>query len=325
MEVIRISGYDLPEKVSISEQYLIPKVTEEHGLRSKGPKDSDGQEQAIISQDAIKALIRGYCREAGVRNLEKHLSKIARKLALAVVQHDEMKEDESMKLVWPVTSTDLPDFVGKPVHTSDILYEEGTPPGVVMGLAWTALGGATLYIETSAIMASQEAGSKSATGGGSLRCTGQLGSVMQESAEIAHHFARRHLLRHDPANTFFERARIHMHIPEGATPKDGPSAGITMVTSLLSLAMERSIASDIAMSGEVSLNGKVLPVGGIKEKVIAARRDGAHRLIFPVGNRRDFDELPEYLKQGLVVHYASQYDEVFQVAFPPPTPFPASQ
>ncbi|KAG5178612.1 putative lon protease [Tribonema minus] len=369
METIWLSGYDLPEKVAISEQYLIPKALEEGGLA-----EGEGVPESLkITSEAVESLIRWYCREAGVRNLEKHIAKVVRKLALEVVKTRELAAaadatsdsgdaaaaateaaeplaqpvigktaEEDAKLLerqdWAVTPDNLSDYVGKPVFTSDRLYEEALPPGVVMGLAWTALGGTSLYIETSAVLpraaqrssnAPKDAASTDTAGGsggggggggggsGALRVTGQLGGVMVESSQIAHHFARRELARLAPANDFLERAEVHMHVPEGATPKDGPSAGVTMATALLSLALARPVRADVAMTGEVSLTGKVLPVGGIKEKTIAARRAGVHCLVFPKGNRRDYDELPDYLKDGLDVHFAATYVDVYKVAFAP--------
>eukprot|EP00903_Cladosiphon_okamuranus_P015213 g14061.t1 len=395
MEVIRLSGYDLPEKVAISEQYLIPKAKRDHGMDKE-----DRLGHVEIETEAIEALARWYAREAGVRNLSKLVDRIHRKLALEMVLEDEEAsaaaaaaaakgegegtktnpekgEDESASAAaaaasarteqgeaplaeegggaaegeedaaaataseeggavtegkkWLVTSENLDKYVGKPTFTSDRLYEgSSAPPGVVMGLAWTAMGGSSLYIEAVAIRPPTSKSSTSSDGdrddvdvvgsgsaGGRLRTTGQLGDVMNESAQIAYSVARECLGRLRPANAlFFEKAaEVHMHVPEGATPKDGPSAGVTMVTALLSLATGTPVREDLAMTGELSLTGKVLPVGGIKEKTIAARRAGVQCLVFPQGNKRDFDELPDYLRDGLEVHFASEYGDVFEVAF----------
>ncbi|RLN87123.1 hypothetical protein BBJ28_00016831 [Nothophytophthora sp. Chile5] len=193
-------------------------------------------------------------------------------------------------------------------------------PGVVMGLAWTAMGGASLYIETTRVVTKADRSG--------LITTGQMGSVMEESTKIAHTYARSKMHEIDPESKFFEENEVHLHVPEGATPKDGPSAGCTMVTALLSLAMNKYVVSvvsvvngsetvkpDLAMTGELSLVGKVLPVGGIKEKTIAAKRSGVKTLILPLGNQRDFEELDEYLRKDLDVHFADYYDDVFKVAF----------
>ncbi|CAM9897944.1 unnamed protein product [Discosporangium mesarthrocarpum] len=316
-----------------------------------------------MSREAIESLARWYAREAGVRNLSKLIDKVHRKLALEMVRKAEAEEDqegqgaqeggggdrteeegvdgavgeveaavaEGERGQWLVTTENLEKYVGKPTFTSDRLYEGELPPGVVMGLAWTSMGGSSLYIESMSLQSPTEGegegeeggrGEKGKQGalrgaGGRLRTTGQLGSVMEESAEIAHSVSRKVLadLATAPDRSFFEGAEIHLHVPEGATPKDGPSAGVTMVTSLLSLATGWSVREDVAMTGELSLTGKVLPVGGIKEKTIAARRAGVSCLVFPKGNKRDFEELPKYLKEGLEVHFAGVYQDVFNVAF----------
>ena len=208
----------------------------------------------------------------------------------------------------------MSDLLGKPPFTSDRMYEDGTPPGVVMGLAYTAMGGSALYIETVGIR-SEDKKKKPKGSDVSLNLTGQLGEVMTESSNIAMTVARRKLQKWDSSSDFYENNKIHLHVPEGAIKKDGPSAGITMTTALISLALNRPVRDDLAMTGEISLTGKVLPVGGIKEKTIAARRAGISCLILPQENKKDFDELPEYAKEGLEVHFCEEYDEVFDVAF----------
>jgi len=312
MELIRLSGYDVPEKIAISEQYLVPKCMMETGLDDKDyDKGDDDKGSPKIATSAIDSLVRWYCRESGVRNLEKHIAKICRKLAyFRVAEEEKLQLSEKSRKKhkgWEVTDENLSEYVGKPVFTTDRLYQDDPPHGVVMGLAWTSMGGSALYIETQAI--SKEEGK------GSLQTTGQMGDVMKESVRISHTVARQVMSNYQSGNDFFDTRDIHMHIPEGATPKDGPSAGITMVTSLLSLALDRPVRSDLAMTGEVSLTGRVLAVGGIKEKTVAARRAGITCCIFPEANRRDFDELPDYLKEGLEVHFAEDYNKVFEVAF----------
>jgi Lon-like ATP-dependent protease len=213
-----------------------------------------------------------------------------------------------------VTDKNLEDYVGKHVFTSDRLYEKDPlPDGIVMGLAYTAMGGSALYIETQGIKRSLDENGKS-RGGGKLKATGNLRDVMKESSQIAFTVARARLADIDPTNDYFDKTDIHLHVPEGATPKDGPSAGIAMVSSMLSLALGKPIRNDLAMTGEVSLTGKVLPVGGIKEKIMGGRRAGIKSIILPDANRRDYDEIPDYLKEGLDVHFAENYQTVYEVA-----------
>ena len=354
MEVIRLSGYDFPEKVAIAEQYLVPKAMGESGLMVKNEevleKDDAGEDKEEkkepeitpeteevgtpldsfvhaenvpstvgISKDAIETLARWYCREAGVRNLSKHIEKITRKLALQLVAEGEGAEltpKASRKSeTWTVTEDNLKDYVGKPIFTSERLYDKDPlPHGIVMGLAYTSMGGSALYIETQGIKRGLNEDGKP-RGGGTLKATGKLGDVMMESTQIAYTVARARLADIDEKNHFFDNNDIHMHVPEGATPKDGPSAGITMVTSMLSLALNKSVRNDIAMTGETSLTGKVLPVGGIKEKIMGGRRSGIKTIILPMSNQRDYDEIPDYLKEGLEVHFADDFDKVYEVVF----------
>ena len=299
MEVIRLSGYILDEKMAIAEQYLAPQAREACGLE---------EEQVQLDSEALESLIKGYCREAGVRNLGQHIEKIFRKVALKVVRG----EAETPEVV---SEDSLVDLVGQPVHSSDKLYE-ATPPGVVMGLAWTAMGGSTLYVESTKAPRVTGDDEEGAGGSGRVQSTGQLGDVMVESLSIAHSFARRFLHDLQPDNPVLYRDDLHLHVPEGATPKDGPSAGITMVTALLSLAMDVPVIPDLAMTGELSLTGKVMAIGGVKEKVIAARRSGVSTVLLPHANRKDWEELPETLQEGLTVHFVQHYDEVFAVCFP---------
>ncbi|KAK2559264.1 Lon protease-like protein [Acropora cervicornis] len=238
-----------------------------------------------------------------VEDEKKSIAQIFRKAALKIVQG----VDGAVE----VTTENLHEYVGKPLFNSDRIYDE-TPPGVVMGLAWTSLGGSTLYIETSL---KEQLSNDDTKGQPSMEVTGQLGDVMKESSHIAYTFAKGFIAREDPKNDFFKRAAIHLHVPEGATPKDGPSAGCTIITALLSLATNKPVRQNLAMTGEVSLTGKVLPVGGIKEKTIAARRADVDCIILPEGNRKDFADLPEFVKQGLEVHFVSNYNDVYKIAF----------
>eukprot|EP00092_Neocalanus_flemingeri_P005684 GFUD01006123.1.p2 GENE.GFUD01006123.1~~GFUD01006123.1.p2 ORF type:complete len:916 (+),score=274.37 GFUD01006123.1:51-2798(+) len=291
MEIIDISGYVAEEKLAIAEKYLIPQVEELTGLNKS---------HINLSAEGLNTLIKSYCRESGVRSLRKQIEKIYRKVAYKVV-HDEEKGIE-------ITEKNLSDFVGKPIFTSEKMYPE-TPAGVALGLAWTSMGGTTLYIETVGKKV-KEAG----TGGG-LEFTGNLGDVMKESIKIAGTFARNFLEKKNESNTYFADHKFHLHVPEGATPKDGPSAGVTIVTALLSLAFDKPIKQDLAMTGELGLRGKVLPVGGIKEKVIAAKRAGVTTVILPADNRKDFDDLSDLIKSDVEVHFAENYDEVYKIAF----------
>jgi len=253
-----------------------------------------------ITDDALHALIRSYCRESGVRNLQKQIEKIMRKSAFKLVQTGA----EDSKLTVDVAS--LPDYVGKPLFTSDRMYET-TPPGVVCGLAWTAMGGSTLYIESAVVSEAKKAG---------LEVTGSLGDVMKESVRIAHSFARQLLHELEPGSEFLEKNQLHLHVPEGATPKDGPSAGCTLVTAMLSLARGVPVRPDLAMTGELSLTGKILPVGGIKEKTIAAKRAGIKVISLPEENRKDFDDLPDFIRADIEVHFVKHYRDILPIAFP---------
>lgn len=251
MEMIEMSGYVAEEKLAISKQYLIPQAMKDSGLKAENIEITDG---SLIS------LIKSYCRESGVRNLQKQIEKIVRKVAFKVVR----KETENLV----VTEENLAELVGKPIFTTDRMYDV-TPPGVVMGLAWTSMGGSTLYIETAKRKHPDESDKKARDG--SIELTGHLGQVMKESAVISMTVARNFIKIVDPTNNFLETSHVHLHVPEGATPKDGPSAGVTIVSALLSLALGKPIKPNVAMTGEISLMGKVLPVGGIKEKTIAVR------------------------------------------------------
>ncbi|ONM26301.1 lon protease homolog, mitochondrial-like [Zea mays] len=375
MEIIAIAGYITDEKMHIARDYLEKNTRQACGIKP---------EQVEVTDAALLALIENYCREAGVRNLQKHIEKIYRKIALQLVRQgvsnepdqeslgvtvneesnsgdsitakdeivkdpavedasvannvtnpaseeanevnltteapkedstskgnkktDGVAEDAADKATEKVVvdSSNLGDFVGKPVFQAERIYEQ-TPVGVVMGLAWTAMGGSTLYIETTKV--------EEREGKGDLVLTGQLGDVMKESAQIAHTVGRTVLLEKEPDNHFFANSKVHLHVPAGSTPKDGPSAGCTMITSMLSLAMGKPVKKDLAMTGEVTLTGRILPIGGVKEKTIAARRSAIKTLIFPAANKRDFDELASNVKEGLEVHFVDTYSEIYDLAF----------
>ncbi|XP_071118803.1 lon protease homolog, mitochondrial-like [Haliotis cracherodii] len=294
MEMIDVSGYVAEEKLAIAEKYLIPQAQDHSGVH---------KDNIEISDDAITTLIKSYCRESGVRNLQKHIEKIYRKAAYKMVR----EKIDTIR----VDLDNLHDYVGKPIFTTDRMYED-TPPGVVMGLAWTSMGGSTLYIET----VNKKPILPDSTDAGSLEVTGHLGTVMKESVNLAYTYAKSYLTEHQPDNSFLQKAHVHLHVPEGATPKDGPSAGCTITTAMLSLALGRPVRQNMAMTGEVSLTGKVLPVGGIKEKTIAAKRVGVTCIILPAENKKDFSDLPEYITEGLEVHFVNHYKEVFSHVFP---------
>jgi ATP-dependent Lon protease len=285
MDTIRLSGYIGEEKLAIAKHYLMPRLLKRAGLLKK---------QMNITDAAIRQVIEGYAREAGVRGLEKLLHKVIRKGIVKLLDNP----DQPVK----VGVSDLTTYLGQPAFKKEKSLK-GT--GVVTGLAWTAMGGATLSIEASRVHTSQRG----------FKLTGQLGDVMKESAEIAYSFVSSNLKRYKGDPTFFDKSFVHLHVPEGATPKDGPSAGVTMATALLSIARKEAPQQNIAMTGELTLTGQVLPVGGIREKVIAARRQKISSLILPEANRGDYEELPEYLKEGLSVNFAKHYNDVFQVCF----------
>lgn len=287
MEVIRLSGYIDEEKIVIARKYLLPKSLERHGLSRKALK---------YDKAALLRIARDYAREAGLRNYEKALNKIHRKLAkLRVLQEIDFPVQ--------IDKRNLVDYLGKP-----LFHDEGikkiTRPGMAIGLAWTPLGGETLIIE-----AVENAGKEA------FKLTGQLGDVMQESASIAYTYVRHIAGDLGIDQKFFEGNQIHLHIPAGATPKDGPSAGITMASCLLSLALNNKINRSLAMTGELSLVGDILPIGGLKEKVIAARRNRIKEIIIPLQNEKDLEEIPEHIKKGIRFHALSKMEEVIDRLF----------
>ncbi len=288
MEVIRLAGYVAEEKLAIAKRHLLPKQRKKAGLSAT---------QLTFSDAALRTVIDGYAREAGVRNLEKQLNRVARKAALKVLR----KPTETVK----VTPDNLSEFLGKPVFR---LEETQHGVGVVTGLAWTAMGGATLEIEATRVHTKNRG----------FKLTGQLGEVMRESAEIAYSYVSSHLGDYDGDPAFFDEAYVHLHVPEGATPKDGPSAGITMATALLSLARNEELARPLAMTGELTLTGRVLPVGGIREKLIAAKRVGIREALLPEANRGDYEELPDYIRRGIKVQFVAHFSEVVDKAFRKP-------
>jgi ATP-dependent Lon protease len=285
MEAIRLSGYITAEKVQIARNHLWPKLLERSGLT---------RDRIQIDDDALRQMIEGYAREAGVRNLEKQLGRIVRKSAVEIVQGREGQIT--------VAPTQLEHYLGKPPFKSETLM---AGVGVVTGLAWTAMGGATLNIEATRVHTKNRG----------FKLTGRLGEVMQESANIAYSYISSHLESYQADPKFFDEAFVHLHVPEGATPKDGPSAGITIATALLSLARGQQPTRPLAMTGELTLTGQVLPVGGVREKVIAARRVGLHELILPEACRGDVEELPDHIKEGVTIHFVERFQQVADLVF----------
>jgi len=286
MEIIRLSGYILEEKLEIARRFLIPKALKSHGMT---------RAQVSINKAAVAAIVDRYAREAGVRGLENKIKKIMRKAAMEFAEGREEKVR--------VTKHDIEQYLGKPVFAKEELIKDS--PGVVTGLAWTRMGGATLQIEATSM--------KSKTKG--FKQTGQLGEVMVESSEIAYSYVMGHLKQHKIPEDYFDNHFIHLHVPAGATPKDGPSAGVTMTTALLSMIMKKTVRPKLGMTGELSLTGSVLPIGGVKEKTIAARRAGLKTLIFPHENQSDYEDLADYLREGIEVHFVKEYPDVFKIAF----------
>jgi len=285
MEIINVNGYTIEEKVQIGKKYLLPKQLKEHGLSAKDLK---------IAQPQLEKIIEGYTRESGVRGFEKQIAKVVRFAAKNIA----MEDAYDIK----VSNEDLIGILGAPKLERD-RYENNNVAGVVTGLAWTRVGGDILFIE-----------SILSKGKGTLNITGNLGKVMKESATIAMEYIKANADDFGIENRIFNEYNVHIHVPEGATPKDGPSAGITMLTSLVSLFTQRKVKKNIAMTGEITLRGKVLPVGGIKEKILAAKRAKIKEIILSKANKRDIDEInADYLK-GLKFHYVSEMHEVIDVA-----------
>ncbi len=290
MEVIEIAGYTEEEKVSIARQHLVPKQIAEHGL---------DPEKVTFTDDGLRTLVRGYTREAGVRNLEREIAAVARKVTRAFAE-ETLNEVE-------IDAKKVEEYLGAPRFEYEEVEERTGIPGVVTGLVWTPVGGDVIFIE-----AQKMEGSKN------LQLTGQLGNVMQESARTALSYVRAHAQDFGIDPKFWNDTEIHVHVPAGAIPKDGPSAGVTLTTAITSLLSGRSVKPRLAMTGEVTLTGKVLPVGGIKEKVLAAKRAGITTLILPDRNRKDLEEdIPAEMREGMTFHFAKTVDEVLDHALEP--------
>ena len=285
MEVIQIAGYTEEEKVQIAQRFLIPKQTKDHGLTTS---------QISFSTETVQKVIRDYTREAGVRNLERNIASLCRKAARKIVQN----KRTSVR----ITNRNLQDFLGVPRYRH-AQAERAQQVGVATGLAWTEVGGEVLAVEVSVMK-----------GKGKLTLTGKLGEVMQESAQAGFSYIRTRAKELQIDEDFYEKKDIHIHLPEGAIPKDGPSAGITMATALASALTGKPVRNDIAMTGEITLRGRVLPVGGIKEKVLAAHRVGIHKIILPIENKRDIEEIPANVRRITEFIPVEHMDDVIKTA-----------
>jgi ATP-dependent Lon protease len=286
MEIIFLSGYTEGEKIAIARNYLIPRQIKENGLRP---------EEIIFEDDAIAEIIRSYTREAGVRNLEREIGGVCRKVVTAVAEGSLASVE--------IDPEKVRQYLGRPTYLGNEIAMRTAVPGVATGLAYTQFGGDVLFIEATRM-----------PGGKGFQVTGSLGNVMQESARAALSFVRSRAgsLGLDPG--FFENSDIHLHIPAGAQPKDGPSAGVTMATALVSLISGRAVRPDVGMTGEITLRGQVLPVGGIKEKVLAAHRSGLRKVILPRRNEADLEDLPAEIRNVIQFYYADQVDDVLKMA-----------
>ena len=288
MEQIRLSGYILEEKLEIARRHLLPKQLKMHGLK---------RSQLSLPKTVLREMIDGYAREAGVRSLENNIKKLLRKAARKIVEDGQEKVS--------ISRSELPDYLGQRMFAEETRFKK-PKIGVITGLAYTAMGGATLHIEATSVEAKNSG----------FKQTGQLGDVMVESSEIAYTFIRARLNPQKKTEKFFDRNHIHLHVPAGATPKDGPSAGITMACALYSLAKQKPIIPNLAMTGELTLTGLVMPIGGVKEKTIAARRAGVTQLLFPDENRKDYEELDESITEGITPYFVKNFDEVLKIGFP---------
>jgi len=285
MEIINVTGYTIEEKIEIAKQHLLPKQLKEHGLTKTHLK---------VGKAQLEKIVEGYTRESGVRGLEKQIAKTVRYAAMKIA----MEERYNVK----ISNEDIVEILGVPRLERD-KYENNQVAGVVTGLAWTRVGGDILFIESTI-----------SKGKGTLNMTGNLGKVMKESATIALEYIKSNAETLGLKQEIFEKYNVHIHVPEGATPKDGPSAGITMLTSLVSLFTQRKVKKSLAMTGEITLRGKVLPVGGIKEKILAAKRARIKEILLCEENKRDIDEIKQEYLKGLTFHYVKEMSDVLALA-----------
>ncbi len=291
MEIIQLSGYTETEKIAIAKGYLIPRQVRENGLRAG---------EVSLTKDALRTIINQYTRESGVRNLERRIGTICRKLGTQIV--------EGKKQAARVTPKVARELLGHPIFLENEEIDNRTSiPGVVPGLAWTPFGGDILFIESTKMPGSK-----------GFQITGSVGNVMQESARAALSYVRSHTVDLGLPKDFFDKSDIHLHIPAGAQPKDGPSAGVTMATSLVSLISGRPVKKGVSMTGEITLRGQVMPVGGIKEKMLAAHRAGLKTIILPKRNALDLEDVPEEIRKSLSFVFAETVDDVLKEALDEP-------
>jgi ATP-dependent Lon protease len=288
MEIIEVSGYITEEKIEIAKHHLVPREIENTGINTLKGKPK-------FTKEALEKIIESYTRESGVRQLEKQINKAYRKLAFIYARDEKLPYSK-------ITPNELEELLGKAPFYRDI-YQGNNYAGVVTGLAWTSVGGEILFIETSLNR-----------GKGKLALTGNLGDVMKESAMIALQYVKAHIDSLSVDYRIFDNWDIHIHVPEGATPKDGPSAGITIATSIASAITQRKIRKNTAMTGEITLRGKVLPVGGIKEKILAAKRAGITDIVMCKENKKDIEEIPEEYRTGVEFHYVENVQDVWDFA-----------
>jgi ATP-dependent Lon protease len=298
MEILEIPGYTRKEKLAIARRHLLPKQLTEHGL---------SEDNVEITDQALENIADHYTREAGVRSLERQVAAVIRGVAVRVAEGDTKKRRVD-------NEDDLHEFLGAAKYTSEVA-ERTAETGVATGLAWTSVGGEILFIEATRMY-----------GTGKLQLTGQLGDVMKESAQAALSFVRTNAERYGIPKDFLEKSDLHIHIPAGAMPKDGPSAGVTMFTALVSLLTGIKVRHDVAMTGEITLRGRVLPIGGVKEKVLAAHRAGIKRILLPERNRPDLEEVPKEVVDDLQFVFSSRMEQVLEAALESvPAPLPPDE
>ena len=289
MEVIEVSSYTAAEKFHIAREHLMPKQLKKNGMQGR----------LIVSDNALRSVIEGYTREAGVRELERKIGDICRKAAKEIL---ECREDGREETKVKVTASNIEKYLGKRKYTTDLANKK-PEVGIVRGLAWTSVGGDTLQIEVNVM-----------PGKGDIDLTGQMGDVMKESAIIGMSYVRSIGKEHKIDPSMFKENDFHIHIPEGAVPKDGPSAGITMATAIFSAVTGKPVRCDLAMTGEITLRGNVLPIGGLKEKILAARMAGIKEVLVPFENKKDVEEIPEEIRDGITITYVKTMKDVIKKA-----------